>query len=251
MKRSLWILISIACIWVSLWQTFANPDNTFTTWEQTKIVTQDIKWATINDLNFLWMRFCNNWLESRKLTNQLELQIQPGQKKDICLVFFNVSPDKPLDVKFWFSATNIDEKWKISCDDDMTTKNDFSKLIDQTGNTWFIIPPNGKVLKKLKMYISKTYTGNTMYWCLAYKMNKEEAMDPWQMFLFVYRKTAPMAITITGNPYRFWRRDDLKDTYTSNRNIVLKTIIALLGLWIVVSIIQTAKKKKKHHHNKK
>jgi len=222
--------------------TITSWDNYVQPWE-TKIVTQDIKWETINDLNFIWMRFCNNWLELEKLTNSLQLKIQPGQKKDLCMVFFNTSSDKSIDMKFGFSSTNINKEWGISCDDDMTTKNDFSKLIDQINNTWFILPPNGKIIKKLKIFIPLTYTGNIIYWCLSYKINKEEKMEPGQMFLLVFRKTAPIQIIVTWGVYQFWRRDDIKDVYTINKTTILKIIIAILGLWIILTIVQTTKKK--------
>lgn len=251
MKKYIWIVASILYVWVSFWQNMnTGQDNLFQTWEQIKTVTQAIKWETINDLNFLWAKFCNDWLEPQKRTSQLQLQMQPGQKKEICMSFYNISPDKSLDIKFAFSATSTSKEWKIACDDDVTTKNEFSKLIDQTNNTGFIIPANSQVIKRVKIDIPSSYTGNTMYWCLSYKMNKEETMEPGQMFLFVYRKTAPIAITVTWEVYKLRRRDDINDIYTLNSSSILKTIIAILGLWIIITIIQISNKKEKPHKKK-
>jgi len=79
----------------------------------------------------------------------------------------------------------------------MTTKNDFSKMIDQTAVTGFVIAPQTQVVKKVKIYIPKNYTGDKIYGCLGYKINKEETMDPGQVFLLVFRKTAPIQINVT------------------------------------------------------
>lgn len=252
MKRYIWIAIGIVYVWVSFWQnTHINQDNVFQTWEQTKIVTQAIKWDTINDLNLLWAKFCNNWLEFQKRTNQLQLQMQPGQKKYICMVFYNISLEKVINVRFAFSSTDINKEWNITCDDDMTTKNEFSKFIDQTHNRWFIIPPNSRVIKKMRIDIPTNYTGNILNWCLSYKINKEETMDPWQMFLFTYRKTAPIAITITWDVYSFWRQDDIKHMYAVNKWLILKSIAVILGLWIIITIVHINHKKEKPHKKNK
>lgn len=237
------IIVSVLALWVSFGQT-GSTDNIIQTGGETKMVKQAIKWETINDLNFLGARFCNDWLEIEKLTKNLQLQIQPGQKKEICMVFANIAPDKPLEVKFQFSPTTIDEKWHIGCMSDRSKENSFAKLIDQTHNTWFIIPANSQVVKRVKMYIPPTYTGQKIYGCLSYKMNKEETMSPWEMFLMVYRKTAPMEITVAGDIYRLWRRDDIKDAYEINKVNIIKVIIAILALWLILTIIQTDKKVK-------
>lgn len=236
-------MLTLWCIWITQAQTSGNQDNLFQTGEESKIVTQSIKGETVNDLNIIGAKFCNDGIEQNKLTNHLAMQLQPGQKKEICMLFFNISSDKAVDVKFWFSSTNINKDGWISCDDDMTTKNDFSKMIDQTNVTEFVIEPQTQVVKRVKMYVPKEYTGNNIYGCLGYKINKEETMDPGQVFLLVFRKTAPMQIIVTWGVYQFWWRDDIKDVYATNRNILLKIIIGILAIRLVLTIVKTGKKK--------
>ncbi len=243
-------VLFLLCIWITHAQTADNQDNFFKTGEESKIVTQSIKGNTVNDLNIIGAKFCNDGLEQNKLTNHLKMQLQPGQRKEICMLFFNISSDKAVDVKFWFSSTNINKDGWISCDDDMTTKNDFSKMIDQTNVTEFVIEPQTQVVKRVKIYVPKDYTGNKIYGCLGYKINKEETMDPGQVFLLVFRKTAPMQITVTWWVYQFWWRDDIRDIYATNRNVLLKIIIGILVIRLVLTIVKTGKKKNTQQEKK-
>lgn len=206
---------------------------------ENKIITQDFNSDNMTDLQNIQARFCND----EKVTKDLELDMRPWQTKDICIVLVNKS-DKPIDVSFWFSKGMIKDRAPI-CDSDMTDENDFSKYISQNTTTGIIVPASGNIIQNFRYSAPKTLSWRTLG-CVGYEINRQEQIEPGKMFLIVPRKVGYIYVNITWSVYQFWRRDDLKYTYTTNKQIVLKILIAILAVRLIVTIVKTGKKKEKY-----
>jgi hypothetical protein len=106
-----------------------------------------------------------------------------------------------------------------------------------------------QIQKIFNIGIPRANTGN-IYWCLTFRLDNSYSHKTWAVFGMQIRKTAPIYITVTGDVYNFWRRDDIKLGLTKNKDGVLKVIAGILGIWIIVSVVQATKKKEKKHHKK-
>jgi len=189
-------------------------------------------------------------LENNKLTKELKIETRPGERQEICAVFYNRFLDRGMKVNVWFNQWVKRSDGIISCDEN-TSNNILANMIqNNTKDYTFILSGNEKLLKKFRLAIPNTATGN-IYWCVSYNLPDNYSKSTWDVFGIMVRKVAPIEITITWDIYNLWRRDDIRDGVVTNKNSILKVIIAILGLWIIVSIIQTARKKEKHHHKKK
>lgn len=218
-------------------------ENTVTPGE-TKIITQDLGSENMIYLEKIQSKFCND----EKLTKDLKLSMRPGQRKEICVAFANTS-DEPINIVFWFSEGTFTKEWGPVCQGDMSTSNSFSKYILHNETTWARIPATGTMMQKFTYMAPKNASWN-LFGCFGYQIGKQEKIKEGNMFLIVPRKVGYISINITWSVYNFWRRDDIKDIYTLNSSSILKTIIAILGLWIIITIIQISTKKEKPHKKK-
>jgi hypothetical protein len=174
--------------------------------------------------------------------------MRPGQRKEICVAFAN-QWDKPINVVFWFSEGTNTKEWGPVCQGDMSKGNNFSKYILHNEITWATIPATGILIQRF-VYVAPKNASWNIFGCFGYQMGKQEKIKEGNMFLIVPRKVGYISINITGSVYQFWRRDGIKDVYTLNKTSILKAIAAILGLWIIVTIIQISSKKEKHHKKK-
>jgi hypothetical protein len=114
-----------------------------------------------------------------------------------------------------------------------------------TISSFFSLPENGQQIKIYDIDIPKNKSW-IVYGCLSYNLHNGYSKSTWDIFGIVVRKVAPITINITWSVYNFWRRDDLKYTYTDNKQIILKILIAILATRLIYTIVQTSKKKEKH-----
>jgi hypothetical protein len=203
----------------------------------------------MEELNMTSLRFCNDWLNQTGLTSKLHLTGQAGQIKDICVVFFNFNTTwKNFHIAFSEAALTKNKTYVCQQDG---TKNKFADLVREDFSSMnILVKPNLQEMRHFHIGIPKSTTGDIV-WCMAYRLDNSYSHKTGAVFGMLIRKGAPIFITITGDVYNFWRRDDIKLGVTANRNGVLKTIAGILIIWIIISIIQTTRKKekkeKKHH----
>ena len=247
MKKYFLIVLCILFFGISFGQdsniSWNVTDNMVTPGE-TKKITQDLGSDNMTDLQKIQSRFCND----EKITKDLKLFVRPWQRKEICIAFANQS-DKPISLLFWFSEGTFTKEWGPVCKSDIE-QNNFSKHIKNSTITWITIAASGTNIQKFTYVASKNASWN-IFGCFGYQIAQQEKIKEGNMFLIVPRKVGYISINIIWSVYRFWRRDDIKDVYTLHKSSILKGIVAILALWIIVSIFQTAKKKEKKHHKKK
>lgn len=219
-----------------------EPQNYISAETKTKIITQELASDSTADLNNVRLRFCNE-MNKNIFTDDLWLKMRPWQKKEICIVLTSKAA-MPINVLVGFSEATVDEKWRITCGNDISYTNRFSQNIINGPMTGIIVPASGSTIQRFRYYAPQTSTGDE-YGCVVYKINQEEKIATGQMFLVLVRKIAPVYINITGDIYNFWRWDDIKYIYTDNQKIILKIILAILVIRLVITIVKTAKKKSK------
>ena len=205
-------------------------------------ILPNINENSIHDINTIGLRFCNDGLETEKLTKNLYLQAQPGQKKEICTIFYSTSTKKNTQVSVWFSRWNKTSDGNITCDANVSD-NIFARMIQKDTNYLFSLSGGEQKIKKFHIILPNTSTGE-MYWCISYTLPQNYTKNTWDMFGIVVRKAIPIQITITWDIYKLGWRDDIKDIYRENNILILKCIIAILAIYIIISMFQPTKKKK-------
>ena len=204
-----------------------------------KTINQELSPAAAGgDLNYIKLRFCNE-VEKSGFTVDLSLQMRPWKRSEICIALENTS-NKEINVILGFAEGKLAENGNMSCANDTTNNNKFSKRILYGPITWIVIPASGNSVQKVKYAALKNSSGD-IFGCVVYKINQEEKIETGKMFLMVVRKIAPIHINITWNIYNYDRLDDMKDIYEYNNINILRFIIAILSLWLILSIIKTAK----------
>lgn len=249
MKKYVWIVLVISALGFALWEdivgTWITPENYLEPWK-TKIINQDISPGAANNIQDITLRFCNE-MEEQKFTVDLSLNMRPWQRKEICIALSN-DWDAPSNVMLGFADGKI-KNGNVTCENDITYENDFSKFILQGPTTWIIVPAHGNIIQRVK-YRASNHASGDIVGCAVYKINQEEKVDPGKMFVVVVRKIAPIKISVAWPVYTLWRWDDIKDVYTINKQILLKIVIALLSIRILVTIFQSSKGKEKNHSKK-
>jgi len=212
-------------------------------------IQPSINKQSIDDINKTSIRFCNQWLDAEKLSPRLYVESRPGQVQEICTVFFN-NLETGMNFYVWFTEATKNNHDEWLCDDD-THENEFAKFVRNDFASEIInIPSNKQKQKVFAIGIPKTATWD-MIWCLSYAIDGSYTKNTWDVFGIVVRKTAPIWITVTWEVYNYWRRDDIKYTYTDNKQTILKILIAILAIRLVVTIMKTGNKKDKKHTKKR
>lgn len=235
-------LLVIVCIWgigISVAQntSWVTAQNYLHPGEE-KTIIQDLHSENTNDLENIQSVFCND----NTITRDLKLKIRPWEKKEICIAFANLSW-KPISIVFWFSEGSIDKSGSPSCKENMTG-NLFSKHIKDNIFEWITIPVSGTLTQKF-LYVAPKNISGEMFWCFGYKIDKEEKIKNWNMFLIVPRKVWYIQIDITWDVYNFGRRDDTKKIYIQYERKIFTVIAIIFGIWIIISIFQKDTKKRK------
>jgi len=140
------------------------------------------------DMNSVWFRFCNDGMSGDQLKSDMVLSVEPWQDKNLCLYFFNVG-DKAVDFVYWYSEGKIWKYWEKMCEADMTTGNNFSKLIPLANERR--VKVSGKSYKTVNE-MAKIPLGmsGVIYGCIAYKLEVPEYRGMWWVFDLVVRRTA-------------------------------------------------------------
>ncbi|MFZ2151052.1 MAG: hypothetical protein WAZ12_01940 [Candidatus Absconditicoccaceae bacterium] len=205
---------------------------------------------TSNKINEVSFYFCNSGLEYEKLTTFLEINIRPGETQEICTVFANKS-DEIFGIIDGFTTGKIskpsDKVYDILCETNITGKNTFSDLIQGGYENEFTLLGKEVKIKKFSIKIPKNMTGS-IYSCKMFKIkgNLQKAASG-SMFNIEAVKKMPVQINITGNVYHY----GLLETITDNKQSLLKGFMIIIGLWLIVSIIQSSSKKKHQQSHKK
>lgn len=212
------------------------------------LVQPEINENVVTDLNWTSMRFCNEWLEPNNLTPKSLITAQAGQIKKFCVMFFN-NLEKDMNFYVWFSEAKKNDYNEWYCDEDMTNNN-YSKLIREDFSTMkILVKPHTQAYQKFTLAIPETATWS-IYGCLSYTIDGWYTHNTGEIFGLMIRKTAYMETNLTGWVYKYWRRDDMKDWYETNKSVILKILLGIIAVWLVVTIINTGKKKTSHSKSK-
>jgi len=215
------------------------------------LVQPEINKNIVTELNGTSMRFCNEGLEGSDLKPKSVFTAQAGQIKKFCVMFFN-NLEKDMNMYVWFSEAKKNAYNEWYCDENMTNNN-YSKLIrEDFSNMKISVKPHTQTYQKFTIAIPKNATWD-IYGCLSYTIDGWFTHNTWEIFGLMIRKTAYMEVDLTGGVYKYWRRDDIKDGYETNKSIILKILLGILVVWLIVTIVNTGKKKNSNQktHNKK
>lgn len=216
----------------------------------TQITSQpEIDTGAVAELNLTSARFCNNGLEPTKLLRNLFIDARPGTLQNICALFIN-KQDTGINLYVGFTEATLTENNTFVCEKE-NFNNKFADLIrEDIATTKLYIKPHMQAYKNFNMAIPKSGTGK-INGCMVYRIDSSSSHKTWAMFGILIRKTVYIGITVTGDVYNFWWRDDIKLWFSINRQPILKVVAGILILWLLVSIIQTVKRKEKKPHHKK
>lgn len=242
-------MVFLICFWfftnnISFWESWTNSSK-----QVTESLRLEDKFSNkVNDIAFY---FCNDWLELKKLTTSLEINMRPGEEKEICTVFANKS-DAPMEIIEWFTNWRLDkpnDKFSsILCDVDITWKNKFSELVTTPYD--YNLSLSGKELevKKVSIKIPKNQTG-AIYLCRMFKIKWNlQLAKSWSMFNIEVVKKMPIQINITWDTYNNSLLANLKWTISESTNIIIKIAIWAIWLRLIAVIVSTTHRKKKHKH---
>lgn len=207
---------------------------------QVKTVIQDISSDNLQSLQNIQARFCN---DEKNLTRDITLEMRPGQRKEICIVVNNLSQESVWLV-WWFTQANKNDVDVLVCGWDMSTTNDFAKAISPRPTSEITIPAGGSTIHRFIYTAPHNATGDQAG-CFGYQMQQQEEREPGAMFAVIPRKVGYINIHISGERYPFWRVNNLATLYTNHKQIILKTIIAILSVWLFITIIKTIKQSTK------
>lgn len=238
----------LLCFWliynISLGQSWTTPTSTGNayTWELKEAKeTLKLQQDTIEKIERIAYAFCNDGI----LKEETNMTARPGERKEICVTFGNKNPEN-VSIIFWFPDWTINQNWNILCNANLTWTTYIKNLLkgDAISDFYFDLGPKQQTVKKFYIAIPKTQTWN-IYGCASFKIkwNLQKAAS-WSMFNIEIVKKATINITITWNVYNYWLLDDIKYSITDNKQTVLKGLVAILGLRLVVSIVQSSFKKK-------
>jgi len=227
-KKIIYIIIVFSYISTfSIWQeSFQN------TWNIEKIIPIPL-W---NDISHINTRFCNDWFQESKLTNELSLKIRPWEEKEICVIHFNTH-DQDIYLRWAFADYTIEPNWNMVCGTDHTRNNTFSKFMKPFQENFIKVPAKWSVLRKttIKFPIWINWLQKA---CFARWISPWELTE-WEMILFVIRKINNIQILVEWKHYK--TTDKIKDFLLENIIYILLIIISIL---LILEIIKFKKSKK-------
>ncbi|MFZ2151050.1 MAG: hypothetical protein WAZ12_01950 [Candidatus Absconditicoccaceae bacterium] len=228
--------------------TQASTGNAYTGELKEAKETLKLQQDTMEKIERIAYAFCNDGI----LKEKTEITARPGERKEICVTFGNKNPES-VNIIFGFPNGTIDKEGRILCDVDLTGNTYIKSLLkgDTKSDFYFDLMPKQQIVKKFYIAIPKTQTGN-IYGCGSFKIkgNLQKAASG-SMFNIEIVKKATIDISITGNIYNYGLLDDIKYAIADNKQNILKGFIIVVGLWLVISIIQSSFKKKHRKNQKK
>jgi hypothetical protein len=205
---------------------------------------------TLDDIYKIGINYCNKDIKWDTTNSYLTIGMRPGQAKNLCITFINTS-EHHQDLIVGFTESIINSGWKQLCNWDLANKsNAFYKLIDLKYTDIGLSGNNWTFTQTARIRIPKNTTWGDIYGCIWFYLSWAYFKWPNDVLGVRVARHFPMKITVTWAVYNLWRRDDMKDAYTTNRSGILKIIIAILALWLIVTIVQTSKKKEEHPKQK-
>lgn len=234
-----------------------NFSNAQETWDK-KITKEAIStstmWMQMERLNKIQLVFCNDWIETNKLTRILKIESRPWEKKDICIWVWNLGTQE-VDVILSFSKAIKDKNDLRICQDDTTSWNDFSNMIysKNFNNIYNIeksLKPWESKIERAKILIPQNASW-IIIWCVSHKIKGDVSRWSWAIFDVIVRKSSPIKITITWSVYKHQRLQDLKKDTINNKDTVFKIITGIIIFRLIISIIQHISWTKKRKHHKK
>jgi len=155
-------------------------------------------WTTYteDDMNNVWVRFCNEGTGEQQLKKDVSLSLEPWKENNLCIYFFNVG-DKPMEFVYGFSQGKIGKQGEKMCEWDMTTGNSFSKLIPFTNERSVTVEAKSykTVTENIKIPLGMS---GAIYGCIAYKLAVPQYAGVWWMFTLVVRRTAHIDFFVWG-----------------------------------------------------
>ncbi len=217
------------------------------TWTITKKESLDMEKIYKNDINQVSLKFCNDWLDSNKMSSRLNLSFRPNQNKHLCVSLLNRS-DIDLSLDFHLYPGKLDEKWHILCS---TSQTSLSWVIVNYQSLSGVINLNSKqmVNKYFPMKVSNVASGD-YYLCFAVSVSNPEKLSTTSFFNLVVRKSGDITINVSWKKYYFNWLDDIVFWCKRHMNqISLWWIIVFAVLMWYTLFAPTKKKSKIKKHN--
>lgn len=215
-------------------------------------ITMQVPFSSLplDSLNDVWMRFCDDGMSEAMLTKKENLILRPGQSQEVCMLFFNSSAQKKVEIFVGLGSWVLTPSWQISCDTDISTGNSFSSLWNFEGSHSLSLPQHSQIIKKVRVSVPSSYSWN-IYGCLWYQLDQKRPKDYTWMFLFVNRKVVPIHLTVTWDVYTLQRLDDAKFFVKDHQLLLLEVLAWFFGILLVYYIIQAVLHQKKSMHTPK
>lgn len=129
-----------------------------------------------NKLNYIDVRFCNNWIDKEKLVQNLSMVTRPWEEKEFCIIIFNRDSENH-DIWYWFPKW-VWEGENTNCDIDYWRTNPFGKFVKPFDTETITIPANWYIIKKTTMKFP-AYVNWMQKWCFAFGISWGTRMAWW------------------------------------------------------------------------
>lgn len=239
------IVFFLCLVFIANSFSFSQSSTIQNNWDYKQLIESLEIWNTIsNKINNVSFYFCNSWLEYKNLTTFLEMSIRPWESKNICMIFANKSDEK-FEIIAGFTKWNIsnpsDRVFDIICETDITWKNTFSSLIQNSYENEFFLSGKQIKIENFSIKIPPTMSW-TIYSCWMFKIKWNLQTGAWSsMFNIETVKKMPIQINITWDIYKYWSIEII----TNNIQNILKWFIIIIWLLLFISVIQIVSKKDK------
>jgi len=223
-------IIIIAFLYTNI-SNWADVDKNQDSWYIQKLIPFPKLNDETNKINYIYTRFCNNWLENNKLTENLSMIVRPWQEKEICMVYFNRDKE---DIYLWwaFPDNAIESNWNRNCSTNYWWDNPFSKFIEPFWEKVIKVPAKSYLIKKttIKFPIWTTWTQK---WCFAYWVDWW-IIESWQTFSLVVRRVAYINIYVQWEKYTIIEK--IRDTIIENKNIIISLLFIIILVLLILEI---------------
>lgn len=205
---------------------------------------------TMDDVHKIAIQYCNKEILWDTTNSYLTIGMRPGQTKDLCIAFINTS-ERHQDLIIGFTPAIINNIGKQLCEGDLwDTTNPFYKMVDLPNTNIALSENNWSFTQTARIKLPKTATWGNIYGCIWFLLSWATFKGPNDVLGIRVARNFPMKIMITWDVYNFWRRDDTKNIYTTNKSSILKIIVVILALLLIKTIVQTTKKSTTPKHKK-
>ena len=147
-------------------------------------------------LGFIELSFCD--VDDKTIKeNELSLEIEQGEKADICIDVRNTSDESiTLKLNAVDGAVTIDQTQKRSCKSNVFTEK-FGQYI-QWYDKLITIPANSQVRQLATLELPLSYVGSFL-WCMSYEIFEKEKKKTTWMFEIILRKAKFIDVFVDGD----------------------------------------------------